>query len=54
MRNFPHVWNLCEEKSTDTTDTKTTLWVNLSEFGFSSIMIVCGVQVTLKLNFNAM
>ena len=22
MRNFPHVWNWCKEKSTDTTDTK--------------------------------
>ena len=33
---------------------KTTLWVNLSEFGFFFYHVVCGVQVTLKLNFNAM
>ena len=33
---------------------KTTLWVIFQNLVFSSIMIVCGVQVTLKLNFNAM
>ena len=44
------VWKRAQTPQTP----KTTLWVNLSEFGFSSIMIVCGVQVTLKLNFNAM
>ena len=43
MRNF---FSTCVEKSIGPQKRKRILWVNFSEFGFSSIMFVCGVQVT--------
>ena len=44
---FPHVW----KRAFGPQKPKIILWVNFSEFGFSSIMqFVCGVQVTLNFN----